>query len=278
MDKLTLESVQDTQNEFKPVELHNKLYVDVNEVVERQPIALSKGTYNYKGYTNPIPLVSLGNFMCIVGASKSMKSFLKSALISGCFDGESNRYFPDINNENLQGKFVADFDTEQGKYHAQKVFKRSAEMNGRTPDNYLPFALRSLAPKERLQFIEWFYFESQYKDNIGMVSIDGVADLVENVNDLEACNKVVNKLMKFTSETNSAMITVLHKNFGSSKPTGHLGSAVLKKAETVIMVEKMPKGLVVEAKAEYTRNMPFKDFAYALDDTTYLPYEVDNEF
>lgn len=273
MEKLIL-NTNTTEDIIDYNDIYNKVIVDLSEVIERQPIALSKGSYTYKGVQYPVPMVSLGNFMCIVGASKSMKSFLKSALISACWNGNSTKYFPDVLNHNLKDKYIADFDTEQGKYHAQKVFRRSSEMVGFVPDNYLPFALRGLSPRERLQFIEWFHFESEYRNNIGLTSIDGVADLVNNVNDLEESNKVVNSLMKMTADTNSAMITVLHKNFGTSKPTGHLGSAVLKKAETVIGIERMPDGLIVEAKADYTRNIPFKDFKYALDDNTFLPYEI----
>lgn len=278
MEQLILDTNTTQEEVFNYKAIHDKVIVDLAEVIERQPIALSKGQYNYKGEFYPRPLVSLGNFMAIVGASKSMKSFLKSVLVSACWDGNTKNYFKDINHHNLKDKYIADFDTEQGKFHAQKVFRRSTEMTGYVPDNYLPFALRGLAPKERLQFIEWFHFESEYRDNIGLVSIDGVADLVNNVNDLEESNKVVNSLMKMTSDTNSAMITVLHKNFGTSKPTGHLGSAVLKKAETVIGIERMPEGLIIEAKADYTRNIPFKDFKYALDKNTFLPFEVDEDF
>jgi hypothetical protein len=31
---------------------------------------------------------------------------------------------------------------------------------------------------------------------------------------------------------------ILHKNFGTSKPVGHVGSSVLKKAETVVFMKK----------------------------------------
>lgn len=279
MEKISFDNIAQQETVFSPKDVFKNVSIDVSEVIERQPIALAKGYYNYKGFEYPRPLVSLGNFMCIVGASKSMKSVLKSVLVSACWDSQylSNN-FKDLQNYNLKDKIIADFDTEQGKYHAQKVFRRSTEMVGTVPDNYLPFALRSLTPKERLQFIEWFHFESEYRDNIGLVSIDGVADLVDNVNDLESSNKVVNSLMKMTADTNSAMITVLHKNFGTSKPTGHLGSAVLKKAETVIGIERSEKGLIIEAKADYTRNIPFDDFMFCLDDNTFLPYESTDDF
>jgi len=64
----------------------------------------------------------------------------------------------------------------------------------------------------------------------------------------------------------------LHRNFGTKKPTGHLGSAILKKAETVIFVEKENELTLVNP--EYTRNQPFETFAFAVD-SNWLPFVVD---
>lgn len=270
IEKIEIPIIEETEINFSDIQ--NKCQVDLSEVIERQPIALSKGFYQYKNYTNPIPLVSYGNFMCIVGASKSMKSQLKKAFVSAYIGGEKNNYFNELSGHRGNDKFVLDFDTEQGKFHAQRVFRTTIEMVGKKYENYIPFALRSLSANERLQFIEWVLYESDYKNNIGMVSIDGVADLLDNVNDLEKSNEITGKLMKWTEEKNCAMITVLHKNFGTSKPTGHLGSSVLKKAETVCFVEKDNNTVMV--KSEYTRNYPFEDFSFSLNND-YLPTETE---
>ena len=56
-------------------QIHDKSFVDVNAEIKRPPIALSLGTYSYKGNTYPIPFGTYGNFSCLVGASKSMKPF-----------------------------------------------------------------------------------------------------------------------------------------------------------------------------------------------------------
>ena len=128
---------------------------------------------------------------------------------------------------------------------------------------YKPFALRKLSPNERLEFINWLFNESQYKDNIGLVLIDGVADLINDVNDLEASNNVAQKLLEWSASSKCHIITVLHRNFQSKKPTGHLGSAVLKKAETVVFVER--EGEFTIATPEYTRNQPFESFAYSVN-------------
>jgi hypothetical protein len=79
--------------------------------------------------------------------------------------------------------------------------------------------------------------------------------------------------MKLTSENNLHIITVIHRNHGTDKPTGHLGSAILKKSETVAYVDKddQTPGMIVKAKN--TRSFPFNDFVFDINDYG-LPYEL----
>ena len=254
---------KETKKDFKQIAKDS--FIDVSVQIERQPIALSLGHYDYKGELYPIPFGSYGDFSCIVGASKSMKTFLKSALVAGYIGGQSSNYFPDVKGHDTQDKFVIDIDTEQSLYHTQKVARRVCDMVGTNPSRYIPFALREHDAKTRFQFVEWVMMESEYKDNIGLITVDGSADLLENVNDLEVSNSIVQGFMKWTKITNSHLITVLHRNHGSMKPTGHLGSSILKKAETVCFVERDTENGVVKVSAEYTRNYPFSEFAFSLN-------------
>ena len=91
---------------------------------------------------------------------------------------------------------------------------------------YHTYALRTLGFKQRIEFIE---FCLKNKKRTGLVIIDGIADLVSDVNNLEESNKVVQKLMEWSANYNIHIITVIHSNFGSDKPTGHLGSFLEKK-------------------------------------------------
>jgi hypothetical protein len=254
--------------------LKNDLFINIEEELEHPPIALSIGTHKYKGGTYPTQFGSYGDFSCIVGASKSKKTFLKSLLIASYIGGNAYRYAPNIKGHDNKDKLVLEFDTEQSKYHCQKVFRRVAEIVGKNPDCYKPFSLRQLSVKERLQFIEYIFMESEYRNDIGLASIDGVADLVTHVNDEEQSYAVAQKLLEWSSKTNSHIITVLHRNFASNKPTGHLGSAVLKKAETVVFIDKDDD--LVQAVPEYTRNIAFDDFKYGVDQD-WLPFVVTDE-
>lgn len=261
MKKLTLADIKNPieEKELDFKELHKKHLIDPRKKIEHQPIAISCG-YKFETY---VPLVTYGNFACIVGASKSMKSFLKTALNSCYIGGNSTHHFDFIKGHNTDKKFIIDCDTEQSDFHVNKSANRVIEMVGNYYEYYKPFALRPLEARERVQFLEWIIYESEYRTKIGLLSIDGVADLVNNVNDLEESNKIVQKLMKWTEENKIAGLTVLHKNYESDKPTGHLGSAVLKKSETVVFVNK--KGDIVEVEPRYTRNIPFDGFSFSLD-------------
>jgi hypothetical protein len=256
------------EQDFDFKKIHDLQFIDIDKILKPQPVAISIGVSKYKGNDYPIPFGSYGDFSCIVGASKSKKTFLKSLLTACYIGGNSNEYASEINGHNQQGKWVIDIDTEQSEYHAQRVFRRVAEMVGTNPKNYKPFALRTLSANERFKFIDWIFNESQYKGNIGLLIIDGVADLVNDVNNLEASNEVAQKLLKWSGNENCHIITVLHRNFRSNKPTGHLGSAVLKKAETVVFVEK--DGDAVLVTSEYSRNQPFEDFAFEVN-AAWLP-------
>lgn len=263
---------QEQDLDFKKI--HDLQFVDIDEVLKPQPVAISIGTSQYKGKNYPIPFGSYGDFSCIVGASKSKKTFLKSLFTSCYIGGNANIYASEIKGHNVGNKWIIDIDTEQSEFHAQRVFRRVAEMVGTNPTNYKPFALRTLSANERLKFIDWIFNESHYKGNIGLLIIDGVADLVSDVNNLEQSNEVSQKLLEWSGNENCHIITVLHRNFGSAKPTGHLGSAVLKKAETVVFVEKEDDAVLVTS--EYSRNQPFENFAFAIDNN-WLPYVVDEK-
>jgi len=105
--------------------------------------------------------------------------------------------------------------------------------------------------------------ESDFKNQIGLFTIDGIADLITDINSVEQATMITEKLLKWTAKTKAHGITILHRNFGGNKPTGHLGSFVLKKAETVVFVETAGEQVVV--KPEYTRNTPFQEFTFELN-------------
>lgn len=227
------------------------------------PIAISIGSHVFKDNIYPTVFGTYGNFSCIVGASKSKKTFLKSALVAGYIGGQAQNYFPDFLGHNTTGKYVIDMDTEQGSYHAHIVYQRTEDMVGTISPNYNFIETRQYTSAQRFELLEWICMDSPYKDNLGLVIVDGIADLLDSPNDQETSNKIVQAIMSWTKIKHFHLLTVIHKNHGSDKPTGHLGSTIMKKAETVAFVEN--HGDMVEVTPDYTRNYGFAKFSFFVD-------------
>jgi hypothetical protein len=268
---------EDLTNNAEPIidfkQILKESLIDPAEEIKQQPIALSIGESIYKGNSYPIPFGSYGDFSCIVGASKSRKTFFKSMIEAAYIGGKSNIHNPSIKGFNSDKKFVLSFDTEQSHFHAQRVQRRVLELIGGNCEYYKTFGLRGYTPKERFDFIDWVVFESEFKNNIGLMSIDGFVDLVTDFNSLEQSTGLTEKLLNWTAKGKMHCTGILHKNFGTAKPVGHVGSSILKKAETVVFVEKGEDDITI-VKCEYSRNQPFKEIKFNVDDNDWLPKEI----
>lgn len=265
-----------TEPEFNYDQMFKDCFVDLDVVLERPPAALSIGRYQDANKSYDINAHTYGEFSATVAPSKTKKSFYKSALIASYIGGTANKYFPNIKSHRDKDYYIVDIDTEQGAFYAQTVFRRVQIMTGIKYDNYLPFAMRSKTPEERVMFVECLLDDPKYKGKIKFVSIDGIADLVENTNDIVMSAVIAQKVMKWT-DMGIHLHTIIHKLIGVNKPTGHLGSYILKKAETVTFLEKEDennKDSNIIVKHQYSRGRSFKDFAFNVNEEG-IPYLVE---
>jgi hypothetical protein len=245
--------------------------IDINKKIEHPPVAISfksKEVVMRDGEIKefPIPIGTYGNFSFIQAPPKSMKTFFVS-LLGSAYCNPNGEHTSNMGSFR-EGREYIHFDTEQGDWHSQRVFKRIQWMNeGLNLDHYHTFALRKIGYKSRLDFME-YYLQSLVDagKKVGMVVIDGVADLVSDANNLEESNLVVQRIMRWTTVYDCHIVTVIHSNFGSDKPTGHLGSFLEKKAETQIQLERDPNKLgAVTVSCKRSRNTPFETFDFKLD-------------
>lgn len=277
--KITLDNP--LEDSFDYQKAYNNCLVDLSEELMLPPTALSIGTHDYKGNTCANNTFSYGEFSAIVAASKSKKTFFKSALIASYIGGNANNYFPGMKSHREGEPFIIDIDTEQGDYYAQRAFRRVADMVGGTYNNYLPFGVEELDPDEIILFIDGLLSDRRYKGKIKWISIDGVADLIVNPNDVNESVMAAQKLKKWRKEGNLHINTVIHKTSTSDKATGHLGSYIQKKSETVILLKDTEedhriRNSPIEVSQTYSRGAPFETFYFDLNNET-LPRECTND-
>jgi hypothetical protein len=272
MEKITEE--QTTHNMLMEL-IAEECAIDTSSVMEYPPTALSLGekTIQAKGgdITMPIPIGTYGNFSFVQSPPKSKKTFFVSLLASVYLSGGNN--FGGKLKGHRDGRCLMHFDTEQGHWHAQRVFKRVQDMsNTKEIGCYHTYALRTIGYKERLQFIE--HCLEQNKGKNGLVIIDGIADLVSDVNNLEESNLCVQKIMQLSAKYDCHIITVIHSNYGSDKPTGHLGSFLEKKTENQIQLEiNTVNKEWITVSCKRSRGYAFETFSFSINEFG-LPFVV----
>ncbi len=116
---------------------------------------------------------------------------------------------------------------------------------------------------------------------MGLVVIDGIRDLMLDINNSTEATKLVGDLMQWTSEQNIHIQTVLHLNKGDDNARGHIGTELNNKAETVLQITKdntLPDRSIVAPAV--IRSKPFNKFAFRLkemEDEVCVP-EIDTSY
>ncbi|MBR5821702.1 MAG: AAA family ATPase [Alistipes sp.] len=211
-------------------------------------------------------ICSRGNISAICGEAKSKKTFLASALIASAMAIPLDKLNNFKNVEKNMDLNVLWIDTEQGERHVRRVIERISTMTGakmgglNAEPRLMTLSLRELAPMERYTVMN----EAIKRYPFDLVVIDGIADLQRNTNDLEESDALVGALMALSTNTNTHILCVLHTNPGSDKARGHLGSALQRKAETVIYVHRNGNSSIVEP--QFCRNEPFERFAFCVSE------------
>lgn len=152
---------------------------------------------------------------------------------------------------NINKQAVVVIDTEQARYDAQLCIKRALSRadTDEAPAWLVTVSMVGKSRSWRRKAIRRV-LEKASADHEGIfaVYLDGVADLVDNVNDIEECIEVVAELRQLSIEFHCPIVSVIHSNEGemsSDKPRGHIGSELMREAQTVIMLKKEDDAIVV---------------------------------
>lgn len=190
-----------------------------------------------------------GNLCAITAQAKVGKSALVSALTAATMTApDSQADLLSAVGYNADGKAVIYFDTEQSPddfWHAVKRAMRRARVDAQ-PEWLRAYSIADFpAQVGRKAVLIDMADAAEACGGVHSVIIDGVADLVLDVNDAAECNEFVAELHRTAIRYDCAIICVIHKNPGSEKVRGHLGSQIERKAETNLSLEKEDEVTIV---------------------------------
>ena len=220
-----------------------------------------------------VTIATLGNFSASTGKPKSKKTFNVSAIVASALSGkEVLKYKADLPECKNRILYI---DTEQSKCHCHKVLQRILMLAGmpidQENDRIEFFVLREYTPDQRRDIIKWALHEEK---NIGLVIIDGIRDLIHDINSPSESLDIINELMRWSSYYELHIHTVLHLNKGDDNTRGHIGTELNNKAETILQISKnMEDGRISEVRAMHIRDKEFTPFAFEIGDDS-LPHLV----
>lgn len=226
-------------------------------------------------FCNGTVIGTLGNFSASTGKAKSKKTFNVSAILAAALtNGECLRYVAEFPEDK---RTILYFDTEQSPHHCQRVIKRALQLaslpTDKHPDNLIFAQLRVHVPDTRLEIIDRAIATTP---NVGLVIIDGIRDLMFDINNATESSRLINKLMEWTDKYQIHIHTVLHLNKSDDNVRGHVGTELNNKAETVLQVTKSSTDdEVSEVSASCIRAMDFAPFAFRINDNG-LPEVADD--
>ena len=211
-------------------------------------------------------IATFGNFSASTGKAKSKKTFNVSAMVAAAVTNTTVLNYRACLPEGKRN--ILYFDTEQSKYHCHTVLERIYKLSGlslKKDDPRLMFwGLREYTPKLRIAVID--YALRKY-EGVGLVIIDGLRDLMYDINNGKEATDVMTVLMAWTSVYDLHIHTVLHLNKNDNNPRGHIGTELENKAETVLIISKNNQNnSVSEVRPMHMRDKEFTTFAFHIDD------------
>jgi hypothetical protein len=230
--------------------------LDQRRITPFDNIVKDQGLFYMKADYEMTEVFTKGNISTLLGRAKGRKSYFIKLLIAS-MRGYKDEQFMSM----VKGK-IALFDTEQAKYHIWKATKQIEQMITYWPNDVDVFGLRPDSTADRINLIEGYIY--QYEPE--MVFLDGVRDLVTDINDAAQATEVVGKLMKWSYEKSCHICCVLHQNKADENARGHIGTELVNKSETVLSINKLTRDpMCSEVKSMYTRGHEIQEFNFSIE-------------
>lgn len=244
-----------SNTETKKVVIPQSVWLDVT-----QDIVEPTWLLRYQG----VGFSPLGDIQVVRGMEGNGKSMLLTILMAAVLSGECGGLTCDLKNTR-----VLYVDTEQNMASTLFVQRRVHHLCGwRGKEANARFRVMMLREVEDLQDRNSYLWQAIEDFKPTVVFIDGVADLVSDINKFDECMMIVRKLMAEASRRFMSIWSVLHVNYGTQKMRGHLGTEIAHKVSDVLSCQKdksqdPPLFTVEQVKA---RNKDIQNFSFIVSD------------
>ena len=222
------------------------------------------------------PCFARGELVGVSGKAKSGKTFVCSILMALCFRNQ----VLSVDRIEPRRLHVLWYDTEQSEESTQDILKnRILPMTGLSESQFPKelfdvFNVRGEPYSERLPLLETAV--SRYKPDL--VILDGIRDLVADINDGVVAQEVLERLMRLASKQRCCIVCVLHQNKSveDNNLRGWIGTELRNKAFEVYECSKSSERIFAWAQTD-TRKYDIPDkLKFAVNEQG-IPYRCTEE-
>ena len=195
--------------------------------------------------------------VAITGKAKSGKTFVTSMLMA-CCQNRDVLAFQRIGDEPFR---VLWYDTEQSDESTQDILKnrvmRMVDGDGKLFDI---FNVRGVAWKERRDLLR----EAVTRCKPDLVIVDGIRDLVNDINDGVLAQEVMEELLHLATQHDCCIVCVLHQNKSGEDHNlrGWIGTELMNKAFEVYSCEKLLPQRIFSLEQTLTRKYDIEQTMY----------------
>lgn len=222
------------------------------------------------------PCFARGELTGLSGKAKSGKTFVSSILMALCFRSQL------LSVERIEQKklHVLWYDTEQSEESTQDILRnRIIPLTG-IPEDLFPmdmldvFNVRGEQYADRLALLELAV--ERYQPDL--VILDGIRDLVADINDGVVAQDTVERLMRLASQNRCAIVCVLHQNKSQEDRNlrGWIGTELKNKAFEVYECTKSAERIFSWAQTDTRKYDIAQKLQFSVNDEG-LPYECTPE-
>lgn len=185
-------------------------------------------------------ILTYGSLMILTGKPKARKTTFLHAFIASAVTYDNvwsitTSLKPDKN-------LVVLLDTEQSMFDLHQSLGRLENTINKklsSISNFKVYSARSLNVDEIINLITRI---CEINNNIGLICIDGLLDLVYDINDVREAKAAIHFLKTLSDTYQVGIVGILHQNKGTNFSLGHLGSFASRHAQSELSIEKNDSG------------------------------------
>jgi hypothetical protein len=197
-------------------------------------------------------ILTYGSLMVLTGKPKARKTtFLHAFLAAGLLNDSIWNIRVTMTKEQPE---ICLIDTEQSYFDLFQSLKRLAAIVRRPLadiPNFSVYTARAGDVSDICQLIEQIL---THNPKIGLLAIDGLLDLVNDINDVRESKAAITFIKKICDKHNVAIIGIIHQNKGTNFSLGHLGAFASRFAQSEFSITKNEDDNTSKLESIYLRS------------------------